>query len=363
MMMTLLCLLSPAAWAGTTTELSLLAGARSAPEAGIERPEEWEIEVDPAVFSALLGELGASGDDGAWVALQLGAWGFVPEGEASRLLLEPRGGWFGVWDSGLELDLAARITVDSVVYEPLASSTRNEALADLGLRRGPLHLELSAVGIERTYPRAPTWSFRSQETRLDAEVELGALVRLELGLAGQLNQGSTLDAADRVQQARGRQLRLQGALGLGGRRGELGLRYRYYAAEEGELDDAVRAQFTPIGAYSDDADALSAGGFTQHRLQLTGAWEPADGWLAALSALARFRDSPNAVRASFDQTLHGQASLERELGETWSLSATGGTSSARLVDGQRYLDVYGWLGLTARLQGSARADEADSGHR
>lgn len=349
----LIAILCPQAQAAPRVELTVLAGARTAPEASVERPDEWDLEVDPSVLAALLGEAAIDTDPGLSLGLRGAAWGYLPEEDADRLQLEPWAGWLFTDDSGVEVDVAARYAWFAVPMLASSSSRRGEALLRTGLRRDGWLVQARAVGIDRTYPRQPGWSFRSVEAGADAVVDLGdSGLRAELGAAGQGNWGRSLEPAGDTTAVPGSQLRLAAGLGHATRSVDLRLRYRLYLARAGEAEDTVRPQFTPVGEISDDADALSAGGFTQHRVEGSLAWERGD-WGAAASALLRLRDNtdPNAD-ASFARTIHGQLTGERELGDRWALSATVGSSAARLEDGREYVDVYAWLGLSWRWAGA-----------
>ncbi|MEQ1508687.1 MAG: hypothetical protein ABMB14_41050, partial [Myxococcota bacterium] len=169
----------------------------------------------------------------------------------------------------------------------------------------------------------------------------------------QLNQGSTVDGASVV----GQQVRGTADLGWSIRRCELWTTYRIIRATDGGAEPTERAQFTPIGDYSSDADALSAGGFLQHRLELGVSAEVA-AWTVRASALGRLRIADHQAQPSYGRTLHLQLDLERAVGARTAVLGALGGSGVRLDDGQAFTDVYGWLGLSWRFSGAA-ASPAD----
>jgi hypothetical protein len=171
------------------------------------------------------------------------------------------------------------------------------------------------------------------------------LVRGGLGAAWQANQGWTIAADGTLDRSTGTQLRAEAEIGLATRQVDVWIRYRPIAAYEGDYAEAAQPQFTPIGEYADDADALSAGGFFQHRVDAEVSYE-SKGWTMGAEGLVRLRESqPGDLAASFAQTIHGQLSVERAIGaKEWSWVGVLGVSSAELVDGRSYVDVYGWLG-------------------
>ena len=181
------------------------------------------------------------------------------------------------------------------------------------------------------------------------------LVRGELGAAWQANQGWTIAADGTLDRSTGTQLRADVELGVATRQVDLWIRYSPIAAYEGDYAEAAQPQFTPIGEYADDADALSAGGFFQHRVDVRATYE-SKGWTVGAEGLVRVRESqPGDLAASFARTIHGQLSFERAFEpKDWSWVGVLGVSTAELVDGRSYADVYGWLG--ARWTPRARPD-------
>src|SRR6185295_1534677 len=76
------------------------------------------------------------------------------------------------------------------------------------------------------------------------------------------------------------------------------LEHRLIVAAEGESEDATQPLFTPLGAYSDDVDALSGGGFVQNRVDLSAAWVHGP-WTATASTSLRLRGAePEELQAA-----------------------------------------------------------------
>jgi len=211
---------------------------------------------------------------------------------------------------------------------------------------GPGGIELTVLGLDRHYPRQPAWSLRSAEAGLawhHASADQPAWWRLQASVQG--NQGTNLGTNGSQHDAMGAQTRALLEGGVMGRRWDVQLGYRLYLARGGQVEEATRSQFTPLGFYSDDADALSAGGFVQHRLDLAGALE-LDDWTVQLSGLGRLRQSdPDVATASYARTLHSHLTARRELRDGLALSLTAGVSGAETVHERSYTDLYGWLGL------------------
>ncbi len=324
-------------------ELTALVGVRTAPDAALEQDDEWEPEVEPTALAALMGQVRQVSGDG-WFGLDGSLWGLTPEGDASMAALGPRAG-FGADVGDVRLDAAARY--DAQLYPLIleASSGRAEAVFTGSWSAGAVRPELSVSGLDRHYPFRTEWSFRAAEPAVGLRVDAGAF-RGRLGGSWQVNQ---------TQIATGTQLRGTAEVGLGSRRVEVWAIYGLIGASGGTVQSAARAQFTAVGDYSADADALSAGGFLQHRGEV-GISATLDPWTLRASAMGRIRDSVLEDRAAFDRTLHGQVDLERSLSDTVSAVATGGGSGAGLPGGRGYVDIYGWAGLSWRPDAGATTE-------
>jgi hypothetical protein len=313
--------------------LDAITGVRTAPDAALEHPVEWQPEFEPTVVGALMGGVLASRGKW-WGSLEGAAWGVLPELDGVLFSAGARGG-AGLEAGDLRLEVAGRYDLQSYPFARPATSGRAEGFALTSLSLGAWVPELSLEAIDRRYPFEPDWSFTT------AESAVGLAWRPERGwarvaLGGQVNQG-----ADDL----GTQLRATAELGWGAARWDLFTRYRLMDARAGDPDDASRSRFTPLGDYSADADALSAGGFVQHRLELGGSAEAGE-WLLRASALGRLRLT--GAQGAYDRTLHAQLDLERELSERVSAVGTLGSSAVGLVGGKGFLDVYAWAGLSWR---------------
>lgn len=341
----MIALLAAAALAGEG-HVDVLAGVRTAPDAALEQPSEWEYEVEPTAVAAVVAGW-RSTPSAAWWGLEGGAWGMVPEEDASLLTVGPRAG-VGASAGAARLELAGRYDAQWFPASSETSSGRAEALVEGKVEVGALTPELGVTGIDRHYPFQTEWSFRTFEPHL-ALTGQTADGRLRLrGTGGfQWNRGFSSGTAT---PAGGAQIRLGAELGLAGRRGELWGRYVLIEAWDGSEQPAARPVFTPVGDYAEDADALSGGGFLQHRVEL-GASAEVGAWTVRGSALARLREADAVDLASFERTVHGQLDVRRELSERLTGIGTVGASGASLVSGTSYIDVYGWAGVSVGLGG------------
>ncbi len=161
-------------------------------------------------------------------------------------------------------------------------------------------------------------------------------VRAELGSSLQLNAGAGVELGDDI----GTQVRGVAGVGLTAGNADVMLRYRPIVARAGEDDDdTVRPQFTSLGDYTEDADAVSSGGFVQHRLEMNAAWV-AGPWTARTGALGRLRSGEGLVR-----TGHAHIGLDRTVGDRWMVTGTVGATAVELGSGVAFVDVYGWVGV------------------
>jgi len=317
-------------------EVAIRIGGRTEPEAALEQPAEWEPaeEFEPAALTILSARVGHQDGDGPWWRVSGAAWGVAPEGESSLLSLTPQAGvssLAGPW----RLDVAGRTDLQAyVVEEGDASSVRGEVFASITRPSDRWIPRLSVVGIARQYPIQPTWSFRSVEPAVELTY------RRDDGWVRWTGSGQ----ANHHQDVLGTQVRTGVTMGLTGAKAELWGGYGLIAAQGGGTQAAARPPFTPLGDYAADADALSAGGFLQHRVDIGTSMFLGD-WTVRASGLARLRQSVQLDPATFDRTGHGQLDVERPFGGPWTGVATVGVSGARLVGGGSYTDVYGWLGV------------------
>ena len=331
--------------ADTGGSVTLLVGSRTAPEAALEIGEDEFGEVEPAAMGVLLVDGSASFESGLWMAGAAELWTYVPEAEATVFRLSPGVGWgSGVGSKGY-FDVAGRYDLVIVPGISEASSGRGELLVGGSRQLGVSHtLLLSVQGIDRRYPNAVELGFTSGEFKLgiSGQTELG---RLRYGVSGgaQSNLGYVMEDTE-LEGVFGWQVRARFEAGVSAGAWDLDLGYALYLATAGDDDDIARAQFTLIGAYADDADAVSSGGFSQHRTNVSVAWT-SDPWVLTATALGRVRvNSSEAVGDGVSQTIHAQVGARRPVRGMEGQIATG-VSAVSFTSGLGYTDVYGWVGL------------------
>jgi len=329
-----------AALAAPSTEVQMLAGARTAPEATVEQPSEWEGGSRPAGVIASIGRVAWRGKS-TWGGVGGAAWGTFPESNTSLLSMTPRGG-IEVREGALSASTGATYDLRWFPGQVTSSSGRLEVLAEVGAHPGTSTLRAGATAIDRRYPRQKEWSFSTIEPEVGAETTWRD-VRLGLASSMQWNRGRTVDAAGASALATGSQVRGRAELGLSKPLWALEFSYRPIVAFEGQSEDAARPQFTPVGAYADDADALSAGGFVQHRVNVSMGVTPGP-WTVRVGGLGRFRVSSEAA-ASFGRTVHGDVMIERKASDHLAVFGRVGTSAVQLANGPSYVDSQAWLGL------------------
>jgi hypothetical protein len=320
--------------------VDVLAGGRTAPEAALEQPVEWEPEIEPSVLAAVVGSVQSFHGE-AWWGVDGQVWGFAPETEATLLGLGPRAG-VGADAGKARFELAGRYDAELYPVGMEPTNGRAEALASGAVDLGAARPFLLAEGVVRTYFVETDWSFHAAQ--VDGGVELGgANARVVLTGTWQINEGR--DASGEF--VPGQQVRGTIDVGISARKLEAFASYQLIHAWNGAADEAARSQFTPIGSYSSDADALSAGGFLQH-LGEVGCSAEVGAWTFRGSALGRFRDADPGA-ASYANTFHGQLDVHRDLSERTTGILTLGASAAEVVSGQSFVDLYGWVGLSYEL--------------
>jgi hypothetical protein len=322
-----------AAWAADG-HLDALVGSRTEPDAALEQPTEWEPEVEPAAVGGLVGAVTATAGP-VWGGAEGSAWGFLPEGDAGVLALGPRAGIGG--DAGpARLELAARYDAQWYPLTSRATNGRAEGLGSASLELGAVAPGITVQGIDRRYVE-PRWSFSSAEGDVQVRVDPeGQPVWGRAVVGGQVNQS---------QDVGGSQLRVRLELGFSARHWNLTGGWQWIDAFQGERDDVQRSLFTPLGDYVEDADAVSNGGFVQHRVDLGGSGQVGP-WVVRGSALGRYRTYANGTH---DATVHAQVDLERQIADPWRGLLTVGASSVQLAAGARYLDLYGLAGISYRF--------------
>lgn len=318
--------------------VAVLAGVRTAPDAALEQPSEWEPEIEPTAIAAIVGRWRSQ--QPAWWGVDASAWGLAPEPDAVLLAVGPRAG-LGADRGAARLDAAARYDLQAYPFSPEVTNGRAEALAKVGLRSGAVDPEVAVLAIDRHY-LLPEWSFRALEAGVAARLHTrDDAVRLTLGSGWQVNQGHDSAVGDQ----------LRATVEAGGSAGRIDAwaAWRLVVARGGAPERAARPVFTPVGDYSEDADALSSGGFLQHRAEV-GASAEAGPWTLRGSVLGRIRFPEALATGTVDRTLHGHFDLLRETGGGWSVLGAAGASGTRIVGGASYLDVYGWAGLSRELE-------------
>ncbi|MCB9685636.1 MAG: hypothetical protein H6738_10780 [Alphaproteobacteria bacterium] len=304
-----------------------VAGARAEPESVFEQSEAGEVE--DSETSALVGLVaqGRHAFGAPWVSVSGAAWGYLPEGEASLLRLEPGAGLVLGRSEGWHGDLAVRYALLEVLGFPEVVSGRAELVGRFGWGGGPHRLELVGGALDHAYWQRPAWSLRAAEAGAQWRTQgdhLATLVRA----GGQVNQGED-DA--------GAQLRTRGSLGWTAPRLDLALGYDLIVATGGEDDTVFRPPFDPMGAPNGDADALSAGGFVQHGLDLR-AWTDLGPAELTVQARGRIRD-----RGPYE-TLNATVDLARPLSDQLAVHGLVGLAAWR-IGANDLLDPYGWIGL------------------
>lgn len=330
--------------------VDVLGGARSAPEITTEAPTAVDSTGPASGLAALRMDAESSEARGGWLGLSAEAWFYFADPSPSLLRAEPRIGWSPKFGRIWHADLAARYAAEVTPWLAEYGNGRAEATGRFGPTLGPIVLDASLGTTRRDYFRRRDWSFQTIDGGL--RVSLAPMVptiRAAVEALGQGNAGSTLDSAGVAHPATGSQVQLRVDVGLEVRGFDLSVSWRLRHAWEGDVENAARPQFTPIGQYADDADALSAGGFLQHRFEVSALWTPSSSWTFGFDGLARLRSSDAGQEsATWARTLHGQLRVERALRGPLSLLMTGGVTNVLLVDGGAATDVYGWVGLRWR---------------
>lgn len=344
--MSLLLLIVGAALAGDTAAASgtldttFLVGGRTAPESAILVPAGWEGGSEPSGLAALDTRARFGAERGPWARIGANAWGYLPNRDASEV-----GGVAGLgWAGAGNLDVAGRYNVEWFPLTSAAGNGRAEGMIRTSHSGEGWSLTPKFVLVDRRYFQAPTADFSTGEA--GAELALGPKARfgVDVGLSGQANEARALGSSGPW----GGQARGLVRLRFNGDTWQLSAAYRFAAAFAGETEEETAAVFTLQGDYADDVDALSGGGFTQHRVGLSGAVE-AGKWTFSAAGLARLRiANADELAASYGQSLGGQARVERALGTAVGLFGSVGVNTAS-SSSRSYTDTWGWLGVTWHL--------------
>jgi hypothetical protein len=340
------------ALAESMAEVGVLTGVRGNAESTLEQPQAVSIaNLEPSATVAVLGEVHMRWTSGFWLATSGEAWTYIPEADPTLLRAVPAiGGTFN-WGTFSHIDAAARYGFEALPLRTGRTNGRAEATAKVGLDFGAHRLDVIALGVSRDWFDLPAWSFRTAEAGLSWEWQPSAF-RLGARVTGQYNTGWTINTTHGLDAATGEQLHLGASGGWTSYGWDISLEYRLYLADEGNVEDAARPQFTPVGDYDDDADALSAGGFTQHRLGLSLSGSFAEVWTLNASLLARLRlNEPHQITSVLSRTFHTDLNIGRSIGGPWSVHGVVGLTTLDLPDGEASYDPSAWLMLQWALKG------------
>lgn len=346
-LLTLALLVTCPAQAEGDARVEMLLGGRTAPQLTSQGPAELTEAESPTALAVLRAEVESEARRGAWAGLAMESWTYLPDPELSLLRAEPRAGWAPHLGEVWHATLGARYALEGYPWSPALGSGRAEATAGFGPTLERFKLGLDGNIVRRSFFGTPAWSFTMADggLLLRASRSPGGL-RASVRLSVQFNSGHTVDAAGALHPATGTQAR--GRATLGWTRGPLDLSagWSVIRAWEGDVEDAARPQFTPLGQYADDADALSAGGFVQNRLDLSVAWLPAAAWTLGLDGLLRIRSTDSGqVSGTLAASTHLQGRVEWAQSAPLTVLFTAGLTRIELISDASALDVYGWMGL------------------
>lgn len=336
------------AFAETSAEVTVVAGARSAPESAIQVPTSWEGGFEPSGLLAVEAAVEHVSRQGLLVRGGLGAWGYAPDLDASLGHGELGLGWMrtvgGVRlriEGGADGELFPGIAGANNVRGEVLASARSPAAAPLG---GGVTLR----GVERAFVGTDDADYSFAELGVDGRWTASPAWTLQAGVGGEVNTpelwGEGLPGAQVRPWVRAR---------WAGGRGFLEGEYRFVGAWGGRLDENERPIFTPLADYADDVDALSGDGFTQHRVSLRGAADLGK-WRLAPSVF--FRTRAYSVVACADGELEGlcaSVDMTQAWGAQLRLDAPGAKAGLRpflalgvnAADRPAVVDGWGWVGF------------------
>ena len=338
-----------AAQAGATFDGSAVAGARVAPESGIPLPAAWESTAEPSALAAVLLDARTTGVHGPWAAIGLDVWAYAPETVATLVDAAPAIGWTGRSTAQWRFETAGRYEVEWFPDLESSSSGRAEALARIvrSLRNGTLAPDASVV--DRRFTGTGLTDFSTAEVGCLRRWAAAKGIEPELRVAVQGNVAGGIGSV----QASGIQERTALRLSILRKRWELALEHRLILAQGGDVETETQPIFTPAGEYSDDVDALSAGGFVQNRLDVSGAWLRGP-WRASASVMGRLRSAQeDELRYAYARSLQGRVEVRRGIGSGLEIVANGGIVGAASAVAS-YTDAWIWAGLAWRLPAPAR---------
>lgn len=335
--------------------LLVLAGGRGNPERTLELPDAAESgELEPAALGAVIAGLTARPSDAVFATVQAEVWTYVPVTYASLLRVVPGVG--AVLDPGSRghVDAALRLGLEVAPGMPDADNVRSEATLAVGTDLGESRLDLVGAAVDREFPFEPLWTFRTLEGGLRLTSSPTGGLSLRVQATAQANQGFVFETGEGMEPASGAQARAQLAVRGSDGPWSLEIGYRPTYAVGGDDDEAIRPVLTPSGDYSEDADALSSGGFLQHRLDLVGSARLGEAWSVDLVGLLRLRDA--AAADALATTRHARVDVARSVSERLALHLALGWTDTRTADGVSTLDPAGWMAIEVRPR-SATASE------
>ncbi len=330
------------AWAAATpptTEATVLAGGRTAPESAIRIPSGFEGGFEPSALLAVDVRVRFGAERGPWARLAAGSWAYAPDVDASEI----HGGGAAGW-TGTRAELAGRYDVAWFPLLTEASNGRAEVMGRVRLGDDPWALTPSVTLVDRRYINGGAADYSTGEAGAVGSYTAAAGARIDVGLSGQVNAAGGIGANGPL----GAQGRSLVRLSLNGTRWRVSAEHRFILAAEGETEVTAPALYTLVGDYDDDVDALSGGGFTQHRVGVSGAVE-AGAWTVSAGGLARLRAaSEEELAAAYGRSVAGQIRLDRRFGAALTGFASLGVSTASSPGRPGYLDAWGWAGVTWR---------------
>lgn len=328
-------LILPLCASAATVDGTVQAGARTSPESAIQVPAAWEGEFEPSalVYADVSARFGKA--RGPWARLELGGWAYAQDLDASLASAGVGVGWGGAVGP-LDVSLAGRYDGQWFPLLMVATNGRAEVIARARHDEKLWGLSGQLTAVDRRFVGAK--GFTTAELGATLTLTPAATWGLDLGASGQANQG----AAGPI----GGQVRTLERLRFGGKAWRLALDHRLVWALEGEIEEETRAAFTPIGDYADDVDALSGGGFVQHRFGASGV-VTAGKWTFSAGGFGRFRSAEEEEEeaVAFVRSYGGQARVQRTLTPAVELFVAGGAVGATLGTGRGFVDGFGWVGL------------------
>ena len=317
-----------------TVDGTVQAGARTSPESAIQVPSAWEGEFEPSalVYADVRARFGKTA--GPWARLELGGWGYAPDLDASLALGGVGVGWGGAVGPA-DVSLAGRYDGQWFPLLNVATNGRAEVIARARYDAKAWGISGQFTGVDRRFVGAT--GFTTGELGVVASLTPAPAFAVDVGASGQANHGVG---------PVGGQLRTIERVRVGAKAWRFALEHRFVWALEGESEEETRPAFTPVGDYADDVDALSGGGFVQHRFSASGV-VTAGKWTVTAGGFGRFRsaEEEEEEEVAFVRSFGGQARVQRTLSPAVELFGAGGAVGATRGSGQGFVDGFGWVGV------------------